>query len=96
MRKTTVFITHDLDEAVRIGHRIAIMRDGMVIQIGTPEQIVINPADEYVADFVKFTRVGDFSDVLKLTDIASNRLPVPSFALVAYKLANQNSPTRKT
>ena len=53
MRKTTVFITHDLDEAVRIGHRIAIMRDGMVIQIGTTEQIVINPADEYVADFVK-------------------------------------------
>ena len=53
MRKTTVFITHDLDEAVRVGHRIAIMRDGMVIQIGTPEQIVINPADEYVADFVK-------------------------------------------
>jgi len=53
MKKTTVFITHDLDEAVRVGHRIAIMRDGMVIQIGTPEQIVINPADEYVADFVK-------------------------------------------
>ena len=53
MKKTTVFITHDLDEAVRVGHRIAIMRDGMVIQIGTPEEIVINPADEYVADFVK-------------------------------------------
>ena len=53
MEKTTVFITHDLDEAVRVGHRIAIMRDGKVIQIGTPEQIVINPVDEYVADFVK-------------------------------------------
>ncbi len=53
MQKTTVFITHDLDEAVRVGHRIAIMRDGKVIQIGTPEQIVVNPADEYVADFVK-------------------------------------------
>ena len=53
MKKTTVFITHDLDEAVRVGHRIAIMRDGMVVQIGTPEEIVINPADEYVADFVK-------------------------------------------
>ena len=53
MKKTTVFITHDLDEAVRVGHRIAIMRDGKVIQIGTPEEIVINPADEYVADFVK-------------------------------------------
>ena len=53
MKKTTVFITHDLDEAVRVGHRIAIMRDGAVVQIGTPEEIVINPADEYVADFVK-------------------------------------------
>ena len=53
MKKTTVFITHDLDEAVRVGHRIAIMRDGKVIQIGTPEQIVVSPVDEYVADFVK-------------------------------------------
>ncbi len=53
MEKTTVFITHDLDEAVRVGHRIAIMRDGKVIQIGTPEEIVVSPADEYVADFVK-------------------------------------------
>ncbi len=53
MKKTTVFITHDLDEAVRVGHRIAIMRDGEVVQIGTPEQIVVNPSDEYVADFVK-------------------------------------------
>ena len=53
MKKTTVFITHDLDEAVKVGHRIAIMRDGMVIQIGTPEQIVMKPVDNYVADFVK-------------------------------------------
>ena len=53
MKKTTVFITHDLDEAVRVGHRIAIMRDGKVIQIGTPEEIVVSPVDEYVEDFVK-------------------------------------------
>ena len=53
LKKTMVFITHDLDEAVRVGHRIAIMRDGAVVQIGTPEEIVVNPADEYVADFVK-------------------------------------------
>jgi len=53
MKKTTVFITHDLDEAVRVGHRIAIMRDGAVVQIGTPEEIVVNPADDYVSDFVK-------------------------------------------
>ncbi len=52
LKKTTVFITHDLDEAVRIGHRIAIMRDGRVVQIGTAEEIVMNPADDYVADFV--------------------------------------------
>lgn len=52
MNKTTVFITHDLDEAVRIGHRIAIMRDGRVIQIGTPEEIVMNPIDDYVSEFV--------------------------------------------
>ena len=52
MEKTTIFITHDLDEAVRIGDRIAIMRDGRVVQIGTAEDIVMNPADDYVADFV--------------------------------------------
>ena len=52
LQKTTVFITHDLDEAVRIGDRIAIMRDGKMVQIGTAEDIVMNPADDYVADFV--------------------------------------------
>ncbi len=52
MKKTTVFITHDLDEAVRIGDRIAIMRDGVIVQIGTAEDIVMHPADDYVADFV--------------------------------------------
>ncbi|MGI9316906.1 MAG: quaternary amine ABC transporter ATP-binding protein, partial [bacterium] len=52
MNKTTMFITHDLDEAVRIGDRIAIMRDGRIVQIGTAEDIVMNPADDYVADFV--------------------------------------------
>lgn len=52
MKKTTLFITHDLDEAIRIGDRIAIMKDGALVQIGTPEQIVIEPADDYVADFV--------------------------------------------
>ena len=52
MKKTTVFITHDLEEAVRIGDRIAVMRDGVIVQIGTPEQIVLAPTDAYVADFV--------------------------------------------
>ncbi|MFT6414412.1 MAG: glycine betaine/proline transport system ATP-binding protein [Glaciecola sp.] len=52
LNKTTIFITHDLDEAVRVGHRIAIMRDGRLIQVGTAEEIVMNPADDYVSDFV--------------------------------------------
>ena len=53
LNKTTVFITHDLDEAIRIGSRIAIMKDGRVVQIGTPEEIVTNPIDDYVRDFVE-------------------------------------------
>jgi glycine betaine/proline transport system ATP-binding protein len=53
LQKTTLFITHDLDEAIRIGHRIAIMKDGVIVQIGTPEEIVMNPADDYVREFVK-------------------------------------------
>ncbi len=53
LNKTTVFITHDLDEAIRIGDRIAIMKDGLIVQIGTPEEIVTNPADDYVRDFVE-------------------------------------------
>jgi len=53
LRKTTLFITHDLDEAIRIGHRIAIMKDGVIVQIGTPEEIVMNPVDDYVREFVQ-------------------------------------------
>jgi len=52
LNKTTMFITHDLDEAIRIGDRIAIMKDGRIVQIGIPEEIVMNPVDQYVSDFV--------------------------------------------
>jgi glycine betaine/proline transport system ATP-binding protein len=53
MHKTIVFITHDLDEALKIGDRIAIMKDGAVVQIGTPEEILTEPADDYVRAFVQ-------------------------------------------
>ena len=53
LNKTTIFITHDLDEAIRLGSRIAIMKDGRIVQIGTPEEIVTNPIDDYVRDFVE-------------------------------------------
>ncbi|MFI6602071.1 glycine betaine/L-proline ABC transporter ATP-binding protein [Nonomuraea sp. NPDC050536] len=51
--KTMVFITHDLSEALRVGERIAIMRAGSIVQVGTPEELVGAPADDYVADFVR-------------------------------------------
>ena len=51
--KTMVFITHDLPEALRLGDRIAIMRDGQIVQLGTPEELVGSPADEYVENFVR-------------------------------------------
>ncbi len=53
LNKTSIFITHDLEEAIRIGDRIAIMKEGRIVQIGTPEEIVLRPADDYVADFVE-------------------------------------------
>ena len=53
LHKTIVFITHDFDEAIRLADRIAIMKDGEVIQIGTPEELVVNPATDYVAEFTR-------------------------------------------
>ena len=51
LHKTIVFITHDFDEAIKLADRIAIMKDGLIIQIGTPEELVINPATSYVKEF---------------------------------------------
>jgi glycine betaine/proline transport system ATP-binding protein len=59
VRKTVIFITHDLAEALKLGHRIAIMKDGVVVQIGTPMDIVTNPADDYVKEFVRDVARGD-------------------------------------
>jgi glycine betaine/proline transport system ATP-binding protein len=51
LKKSIVFITHDFLEALRIADRMAIMRDGRIVQIGTPEDLILNPADDYVAQF---------------------------------------------
>ena len=66
-RRTIVFISHDLDEAMRIGDRVAIMKDGHVKQVGTPEEILRRPADEYVRNFVRGV---DAAAVFKAGDIA--------------------------
>ena len=65
--RTIVFISHDLDEAMRIGDRIAIMKDGQVVQVGTPEEILRAPADEYVRNFIRGV---DAAAVFKAGDIA--------------------------
>jgi glycine betaine/proline transport system ATP-binding protein len=53
LQKTILFITHDFDEAIRLADRIAIMRDGRIVQIGSPEDLILRPADAYVAEFTK-------------------------------------------
>ena len=78
-KKTIIFITHDLDEALRIGDRIALMKDGSIIQLGTPEQIMMNPANEFVERFVEdvdLSKVLTASHVMKRPEkIAVDRGP---------------------
>lgn len=74
LKKTILFITHDLDEALKLGDRIAIMKDGIVVQIGTPEEILTNPADEYVASFV--------TDVDRSRVLTAENIMFRPFALV--------------
>lgn len=66
MGKTIIFITHDLDEALRIGDRIALMKDGQIVQVGTPEDILMSPSNEYVERFVEDV---DLSKVLTASHI---------------------------
>jgi len=68
LHKTIVFITHDLDEALRIGDRIAILRDGAIIQSGDPQSIIMQPADEYITDFI---REINRAKVIQLRSVAS-------------------------
>lgn len=88
MNKTIVFITHDLNEALKLGDRIAFVRDGALVQIGTPEEIIKNPADDYVA---KFVRGVDRSKILTAGDVMKKPHPVitlrdgPSVALRIMK-----------
>lgn len=71
MHKTIIFITHDLDEALRLGDRIAVMKDGQIVQIGNSEEILTNPADDYVREFVQDvdrTKVLTASSIMKRPD----------------------------
>ena len=78
LRKSIVFITHDFLEALRIADRMMIMRDGMVVQIGTPAELIVNPADDYVAEFtsdVPLVRVLTARDVMQSGLAATDNMP---------------------
>ncbi|MGB7268754.1 MAG: betaine/proline/choline family ABC transporter ATP-binding protein [Albidovulum sp.] len=74
LKKTIVFITHDFDEAIRLADRIAIMKDGAIIQIGTPEDLVNNPATDYVAEFTSDVNRGKVLSAQSLMDPASDKV----------------------
>ena len=74
IQKTIIFITHDLDEAITVGDRIAIMRDGEIIQLGTPEEIITNPADSFVEEFtegIPKTKIINISNIVSEASVFS-------------------------
>ena len=107
LHKTILFITHDLDEALRIGENIAILRDGLVVQKGTPQEIVLNPADKYVTDFIKdinrgrvvrFSSIMDSKKLKNGPEIESNMvledaLQIISNAEVSEAIVTENGKT---
>ncbi|WP_214700167.1 ABC transporter ATP-binding protein [Exiguobacterium sp. s57] len=69
VKKTIVFVTHDMDEAIKLADRICIMRDGEIVQFDTPEQILRNPQDEYVESFIGKNRIWNSPEFIKAKDI---------------------------
>ncbi|MGG6897867.1 quaternary amine ABC transporter ATP-binding protein [Rhizobium sp. BR 315] len=83
IKKTIVFITHDLDEALRLGDQIAILRDGEVIQQGTSQDIVLRPADDYIANFVKEVNRGRVVQVEAIMEPWHAGGPLPQTTIAA-------------
>ena len=79
IRKTIIFVTHDIDEAIKMGDRIAILRDGKLVQYGTPDEILTRPADAFVEDFVGADRALKRLNLLKVSD--AMRRDVAAFTL---------------
>ncbi|MBN1166279.1 MAG: glycine betaine/L-proline ABC transporter ATP-binding protein [Methanospirillaceae archaeon] len=94
LEKTIIFVTHDLDEALKLGSRIALMKAGEIIQIGTPEEILIQPENEYVERFVEdvdLSRVLTAKDVMKIPDPMIHVTSGPRVALRMMKEAGISS-----
>ena len=98
LNKTIVFITHDFEEAIRLADRIAIMKDGKIIQVSTPEDLILNPADDYVAAFTKHVsrakvlRVENIMrPLVRDVDGASQMVPARSRVIDAASLLRGNN-----
>jgi len=97
LNKTIVFITHDFEEAIRLADRIAIMKDGRVIQVSTPEDLILNPVDDYVAAFTKHVsraKVLRVENIMRPTvrdvDGSSQSVPAQSRVIEAASLLRGN------
>ena len=98
LHKSIVFITHDFLEALRIADRMAIMRDGMVVQIGTPAELIVNPADDYVAEFTsdvpiaRVLRASEVADRAKMPTADMQRIDgdLPVETLLPHLASNMN------
>lgn len=70
--KTIIFVTHDIDEAIKLGDKIAVMQHGKIVQFGSPEQLLKNPSNDFVADFIGKSRLWKTPDMLKAEDVMNN------------------------
>ena len=93
VRKTIVFVTHDMDEAIKIADRICIMHDGNIVQFDTPEEILKHPVNEFVSSFVGKNRIWDSPELIRASDIMIKRVitTYPGVSLVrAYEYMRYN------
>lgn len=77
LKKTSVFITHDITEALKLADRIAIMRDGAIVQIGTPDEIIVNPADDYIREFTRDVPKGRYAHVCSMMSLPETLPKMP-------------------
>ena len=98
LKKTIVFITHDLDEALKIGERISILRDGFVVQDDNPQNIILNPADDYVSDFIKDinrSRVIKAKSIMtKSVSITKENVPIIDSEMVLEEVLQEITKTK--
>ena len=98
LKKTIVFITHDLDEALKIGERISILRDGFVVQDDNPQNIILNPSDDYVSDFIKDinrSRVIKAKSIMtKSSSITKENVPIVDSEMVLEEVLQEITKTK--